>query len=124
LIWSLPQSFSLQEEMIFHGNICVIVCNCYFRLLIFVIILFGALTSSSNQRLCATSHQALTMDKTHPHNRLQLTYMYTCPSSQDSNGHAHVLCIVLLSNLPNHIPFLSLSLYCEPMAWTMASICC
>ena len=67
----------------------------------------GALTSSSNQRLCATSHQPLAMDKTHPHNRLQPTYIYTCPTSQGSNGHAHVLCIVLLSNLPNHIPFLS-----------------
>ena len=40
LIRSLFRSFSLQRERFFHVNICVFVCDCYFELLVFVIILF------------------------------------------------------------------------------------
>ena len=36
-----PMVFSLQRERIFHVNICILVCDCCFGLLIFVIILFG-----------------------------------------------------------------------------------
>ena len=36
-----PIVFFPARERVFHVNICVIVCNCYFRLLIFLIILFG-----------------------------------------------------------------------------------
>ena len=41
LIRSLSHDFSLQRERVFHVNICVLVCDYYFGLLIFVIILFG-----------------------------------------------------------------------------------
>ena len=40
IIRSLSCDFFLQRERIFYVNICVLVCDCYFRLLIFVIILF------------------------------------------------------------------------------------
>ena len=33
--------FSLQEERVFHVNICVFVPDCYLGLIIFVMILFG-----------------------------------------------------------------------------------
>ena len=36
-----PMVFSLQREKVFHVNICILVCDCYFRLLILLIILFG-----------------------------------------------------------------------------------
>ena len=36
-----PIIFFPARERVFHVNICVIVCNCYFGLLIFLIILFG-----------------------------------------------------------------------------------
>ena len=41
IIRSLSRDFSLQRERVLCVNICVIVCDCYFGLLIFVIILFG-----------------------------------------------------------------------------------
>ena len=41
LIRNLSCGFSLQREKVFHVNICVLVCDCYFELLILVIILFG-----------------------------------------------------------------------------------
>ena len=34
-------SFSLKKERVFHVNICALVYNCYFGLLILLIILFG-----------------------------------------------------------------------------------
>ena len=40
IIQNLSCGFSLQRERVFHVNICVLVCNCYFGLLIFSIILF------------------------------------------------------------------------------------
>ena len=35
-----PVVFSLQRERVFHVNICVLVCDCYFGLLILLITLF------------------------------------------------------------------------------------
>ena len=40
IIRNLPRDFSLQRERVFYVNICVFVCDCYFRLLILLIILF------------------------------------------------------------------------------------
>ena len=40
IIRNLPRDFSLQRERVFYVNICVLVCDCYFRLLILLIILF------------------------------------------------------------------------------------
>ena len=42
LIRSLSRDFSLKKKRGFHVNICVVVCDCYFELIAFVIILFGA----------------------------------------------------------------------------------
>ena len=36
-----PVVFFPARERFFHVNICVLVCDCYFGLLIFVVILFG-----------------------------------------------------------------------------------
>ena len=41
LIRSLSHDFFLQKERVFHVNICVIVCDCYFWIANIVIILFG-----------------------------------------------------------------------------------
>ena len=41
IIWSLSRDFSLQRERVLCVNICVIVCDCYFGLLILLIILVG-----------------------------------------------------------------------------------
>ena len=41
IIRSLSRCFFLQRERVFCVNTCVLVCDCYFGLLIFVIILFG-----------------------------------------------------------------------------------
>ena len=41
IIQSLSRDFSLQSERVFHVNICILVYDCYFELLIYVIILFG-----------------------------------------------------------------------------------
>ena len=41
LIRSLSHDFFLQKERVFHVNSCVLVCGCYFELIVFVIILFG-----------------------------------------------------------------------------------
>ena len=46
LNWSLSYGLSLQGKMVFHVNIFVIVCNCFFGLIILVIILFGTLVVS------------------------------------------------------------------------------
>ena len=40
IIRNLPHDFSLQRERVFYVNICIFVCDCYFRLLILLIILF------------------------------------------------------------------------------------
>ena len=46
-----PCGFSFQRERVFHVNICVLVCDCYFELLIFMIILFGTQQVVSKLRL-------------------------------------------------------------------------
>ena len=40
IIRNLSRDFSLQRERVFYVNICVFVCDCYFRSLILLIILF------------------------------------------------------------------------------------
>ena len=41
IIRNLSHGFSLQRERVFHVNVCILVCDYYFGLLIFVVILFG-----------------------------------------------------------------------------------
>ena len=43
--------FSLQRERVFHVNICVLVYDCYFGLLILLITLFGSQQMVSELRL-------------------------------------------------------------------------
>ena len=38
LIWSLFHDFFLQRKRVFHVNICILMCDCYFELIVFVII--------------------------------------------------------------------------------------
>ena len=40
IIWNLSHSFSLERERVFYINICVLMCDCFW-LVILVIILFG-----------------------------------------------------------------------------------
>ena len=41
LIWSLSRGFSLQREKSFPRKFCALVCDCYFGLLILLLVLFG-----------------------------------------------------------------------------------
>ena len=53
MIQSLSRDFSFQRERIFHVNICVLVYDCYFEFIVFVIILFWNLTQfGKNSALC------------------------------------------------------------------------
>ena len=41
LIWILFHDFFLQRKRVFYVNICILVCDCYFELIVFVIIFLG-----------------------------------------------------------------------------------
>ena len=51
IIWNFSCGFSFQRERVFHINISVIVCDCYFELIVVLIILFGTQQVVSELRL-------------------------------------------------------------------------